>query len=321
MKILGLILFLLSSQCACTAFAEDIIRGEDRFEFRYRATLPSLDGKAEIWLPLAKSDAFQTVEVERISLPTGWRKIEDRDYKNEIVALALDPADGGKAIEIGYKVVCHEKASYPAAGDTSRFLEAERLVPQNATFVSLAHDATRGKVTDMERGPALYDHVLARMKYDKSGTGWGRGDAVYACDARAGNCTDFHSYFIALARASGIPARFAIGFTIPSNTDDGKISGYHCWAEFFADGKWVPVDISEAWKNPALAAYYFGHHPANRFELSQGRDLLTDPQPASGPINFLVYPLLEIAGKPLKVETDFSFHRVKADQPKTAQAY
>jgi hypothetical protein len=69
------------------------------------------------------------------------------------------------------------------------------------------------------------------------------------------------------------------------------------------------------------ADYYFGHHPANRFELSQGRDLLIDPQPASGSINFLVYPLLEIAGKPVKMETEFSFHRVKADQPKTAQAY
>ena len=319
MKTLRLILLPLLLQC--TAFADDVIRGEDHFEFSYRATLPQLDGKAEIWLPLAKSDAFQTVDVERISLPAGWRKIEERDYKNEIVALTLDPAEGGKSIEIDYKVVRHEKASYTTAGDTARFLQAERLVPQNATFVSLARDATLGKTTALERGHALYDHVLARMKYDKSGNGWGRGDAVYACDARAGNCTDFHSYFIALARASGIPVRFAIGFTIPSEADDGKISAYHCWAEFFADGKWVPVDISEAWNNPALADYYFGHQPANRFELNQGRDLLTEPKPASGPINFLLYPLLEIAGKPAKMETEFSFHRVKADQAKTAQAH
>jgi len=52
------------------------------------------------------------------------------------------------------------------------------------------------------------------MRYDKSGIGWGRGDAVYACDAKTGNCSDFHSYFIALARSIGIPARFAIGATI-----------------------------------------------------------------------------------------------------------
>ncbi len=311
MKPLRLILFFLLLRC--TAFADDIIRGEDHFEFRYRATFPPINGKAEIWIPLAGSDAFQTVEVERMALPAGWQKIEDGEYKNEIAALTLDPADGGKSIEIDYKVVRHEKASYAAAGDSARFLKAERLVPRNATFVSLAREATGGKATDLERGRALYDHVLARMKYDKSGSGWGRGDAVYACDARAGNCTDFHSYFIALARASGIPARFAIGFTIPSDSDDGKISGYHCWGEFFADGKWIPVDISEASKNPARADYYFGHHPANRFELSQGRDLMTEPEPASGPINFLVYPLLEVDGKPVKVETEFSFHRIKGE--------
>jgi transglutaminase-like putative cysteine protease len=44
------------------------------------------------------------------------------------------------------------------------------------------------------------------MRYDKTGTGWGRGDVLYACDAKKGNCTDFHSLFIAMARSQGIPA-------------------------------------------------------------------------------------------------------------------
>jgi hypothetical protein len=51
------------------------------------------------------------------------------------------------------------------------------------------------------------------------------------------------------------------------------------------------VDFSEADQNSSLANYYFGHHPANRFEFSQGRGLLVDREPASGPINFLAYPL------------------------------
>jgi len=132
---------------------------------------------------------------------------------------------------------------------------------------------------------------------------------VYACNARSGNCSDFHAYFIALARAAGIPARFAIGAAIPSERNDGGIDGYHCWAEFFADGKWVPVDISEADKNSSLADYYFGHHPANRFEFSKGRDLVVEPEPASGPINFLAYPVMEINGQPIKVQTEFLFRR------------
>ena len=46
-----------------------------------------------------------------------------------------------------------------------------------------------------------------------------------------------------------------------------------------------------------------------------------EPEPESGPINFLVYPFLEVAGKPVKMETEFSFHRVKADQAKIVKAH
>jgi transglutaminase-like putative cysteine protease len=209
--------------------------------------------------------------------------------------------------------VRREKAAYPAgSAESARYLRPEKLVPINETFRTLAQKAATGKNDDLERAKALYDHVIGRMRYDKSGTGWGRGDALYACDVRTGNCTDFHAYFIALARSIGIPARFAIGATIPADKNEGTIDGYHCWAEFLADGHWVPVDISEAWKNPKLADYYFGHNPANRFELTKGRDLVVDPAPASGPINFLVYPLLEMNGEVIKPETTFTFRRIGA---------
>ena len=55
--------------------------------------------------------------------------------------------------------------------------------------------------------------------------------------------------------------------------------------------------------------YYFGHHPANRFEFSRGRDLVVEPGPVSGPINFLAYPVLEIGNELAKVAVTFSFNR------------
>ena len=146
------------------------------------------------------------------------------------------------------------------------------------------------------------------MKYMKFGN-YGRGDSNYACDVKTGNCTEFHSYFISLARSLGIPARFAVGASIPSDRNEGGIDGYHCWAEFYAEGKWWPIDISEANKYSALATYYFGHHPANRIEFSKGRDLKVVPGPASGPINFLAYPILEINGKETVTKTTFLFKR------------
>ena len=112
-------------------------------------------------------------------------------------------------------------------------------------------------------------------------------------------CTDFHAYFIALCRAVNIPARFAIGFTIPANKNAGVIGGYHCWAEFHANGKWVPVDISEADKHPELADYCLWHHPANRLEPSRGRDITVKPAPKAGPFNyFFGHPRGERQGSP-----------------------
>jgi transglutaminase-like putative cysteine protease len=188
-------------------------------------------------------------------------------------------------------------------------LKSEQLVPNNVQVKAIADKTVEGAQDNLMRARALYDRVLDDMSYQKAGEGWGQGDAMHACNARSGNCTDYHAYFIALARAAGIPARFAIGAAIASERDQGGVDGYHCWAEFFAEGKWWPVDLSEADKFSALSTYYFGHHSANRVELSRGRDLVVEPGPASGPINFLAYPVIEIGGKPAKAQILFSFRR------------
>jgi|SRR5688572_3147902 len=290
-------------------FAREVKRGRDTFEFKYRLKVPELQDSAKLWIPAARTGAFQTVKAGKIESPNA-REIIDSQHGNHIVFVELKPEHSGKMIETSYSVTRREKTTYPGSDDPARYLKPERLVPINENFTSLARSATKGKTGAMEQARALYDHTLARMKYDKSGSGWGRGDAQFACDIRAGNCTDFHAYFIALARSIGIPARFAIGFTIPADKNEGAIAGYHCWAEFHAEGKWVPIDISEADKNPELAEYYFGHHPANRFEFTQGRDLVFEPTPADSPVNFLIYPLLEVNGKLVKTENEFSFRRL-----------
>jgi transglutaminase-like putative cysteine protease len=313
MRLLSLLVFFLAALASRGVDNPGIVKGTDQFEFVYRVKLPEIKGEARVWMPLAKTDAFQTVVEEKLNIPMKWEKVQDRDYANDICVIYPQPADSGKIVELRYRVVRKEKAAYPAAAtEATRYLRPEKLVPMNETFRTLAQKAAAGKNDDLERAKALYNHVIGRMRYDKSGTRWGRGDAVYACDARTGNCTDFHAYFIALARSIGIPARFAIGATIPADKNEGTIEGYHCWAEFLADGRWVPVDISEAWKSPKLAEYYFGHNPANRFELTKGRDLVVDPEPASGPINFLAYPLLEMNGEVVKPETTFIFRRIGA---------
>ena len=287
-----------------------VVAGHDEFDFLYRAKLPEITAPARMWIPLAVTNDFQTVSLKAIDAPAQHQVLEDRDHGNKILLFELDPADSHKRVDISYHVQRREKAAYPAdAAEARKHLKPERLVPTGENFRSIAQDVVAGKPTDLMQARAIYDHVIDRMRYAKYGEGWGKGDAVFACDARNGNCTDYHAYFMALARAANIPARFAIGAAVPSQRNDGGVDGYHCWVEFYADGKWWPVDISEADKYSALSTYYFGHHPANRLEFSQGRDLVVEPGPASGPINFLAYPVLEIDGETTRVKVEFSFNR------------
>jgi transglutaminase-like putative cysteine protease len=289
-----------------------VIHNKDEFDFLYRVTLPTINGTARIWLPFPQTDQFQTVQLKNINSPKNYKVVNDKQYNNKIFFFELGSEDSGKKIEILYHVQRKEKSSYSDSDtDLTQYLKSDMLTPVNEEFKKEAEKVISGKKTTLTQARALYDYVMDRMKYMKYGPGWGKADAIYACHAGSGNCSDYHAYFISLARSVGIPARFAIGASIPSERNDGGIDGYHCWAEFYAEGKWWPVDISEADKYSALATYYFGHHPANRFELSRGRDLVIENgiTPQSGPINFLAYPVLEINGEIAKAGVEFSFRR------------
>lgn len=287
-----------------------VVEGTDEFIFHYQAVLPQLTGEGRIWIPIATTDRFQEVEQLSLSFPGDHRMITDEQYGNTILFAKVGQEQSGDSIEIVYKVRRLERGAIEDAQQLSPLdLAANRTMPVGGRFRDIALQAVKNRDTDnLMKARALYDHVIDNMRYMKYGQ-FGRGDADYACDVKTGNCTEFHSLFISLARSIGIPARFAVGASIPSDRNEGGIDGYHCWAEFHANGKWWPVDISEANKYTALATYYFGHHPANRIELSKGRDLLLNPSPAAGPVNFLAYPLLEVHGQPVPMKTTFTFER------------
>src|SRR5947208_4648742 len=153
MRLLIGTIFMLAGVFAVDAANEPgIIKGSDQFEFIYRVKLPEIKGEARVWMPLAKTDAFQTVTAEELSIPIKWEKVQDRDYGNDICVLHPQPTDSGKTIELRYRVVRLEKAAYPASGeDVARYLRPEKLVPVNETFKTLALDAVAGKKDDLER--------------------------------------------------------------------------------------------------------------------------------------------------------------------------
>src|SRR2546428_7975510 len=158
------VVFLASVLAARAAGEPGIIKGFDQFEFVYRVKLPEIKGEARVWVPLAKTDAFQTVTEEKLSIPMKWEKVQDRDYGNDICVIYPQPSDSGKTVEVRYRVVRKEKVSYSATeAETAHYLRPEKLVPINETFRTLAQKATAAKTDDIQRANALHDQVIGRL--------------------------------------------------------------------------------------------------------------------------------------------------------------
>jgi transglutaminase-like putative cysteine protease len=270
------------------------------FTFTYAAEVSGLPpGKTvRIWTPVPPSTDEQTIEVLERRAPGRSRLTRDPEYGNGIwyVEAPVD-ATGSIRLVARYRVV--RRAVTPeiaVGGNTARLLQPDRFVPVGGKRLTLlAGMALPAGARDRAR--ALSDLVFEHMTYGKDVAGWGRGDATWACDSRTGNCSDFHSLFISLARSQQLPARFEVGFGLPVARGKGEIGGYHCWAKVWAEGQWLPFDISEPNKLGANRDDYFGKLPPNRVAFSTGRDVPLEPPPASGPVNFFIYPHVEVDGK------------------------
>lgn len=283
-------------------------------EFKYAVDIPEFPKDAkrvELWVPVPQDDENQAIG----KIVTNPQSEIQADLKtgNKFAHFAFDsPFPKSFNLEMTVEVTRRErirkdfrgKGATPLSDDDKAkyadALKADKLVPLDGKIAELSKTVGGDEKNILNLGRRYYDYVLGLMRYDKSGEGWGRGDALWACDSKYGNCTDFHSVFIGLCRARGIPARFAMGFSIPEARGAGAVGGYHCWAEFFVPGYgWVPVDISEADKHPELAEYYFGAHTEDRVEFTRGRDITLAPPQKGDPVNFIIYPYAEIDGKKL----------------------
>jgi transglutaminase-like putative cysteine protease len=296
------------------------------FEFHYTTRIPSLpEGgeKLRLWIPVPETDDYQEISSLTIESPIPYELHREPGYGNQYAYLEVVPPTQKVQVEVrmSFKVNRWEHR-VPLRGSTglahaselrpveqARFLQPDRLVPLDGIIRALAEQETRGLERPLDKARAIYDYVVSTMRYDKSGEGWGRGDAIYACNVRKGNCTDFHALLIGMMRAAGIPARFEIGFPLPPDKVEGEIPGYHCWAQFYLEGVgWVPVDASEAWKNPSKRNYFFGAHDEHRVLFTRGRDIRFNPAQEGEPLNYFIYPYAELDGKSFGLlEYKFSF--------------
>ena len=316
----ALVLFsVLLTSLGCSAFRElrDGAPEERQFHFEYAMSvseIPSSAQQVRIWVPLPQSDGVQTVSNVQVDSPVPYRLTTEALYGNRLAYLEVRaPVPAAIPVKVTFDVKRMEAKELRwniGAPGHQRLLEGDTLAPINGEPAARAAQAVSGKDGVVGKARGVYDRVLDDVDYDKSGVGWGRGDIRYVCDVGRGNCSDFHTLFIGMARAQRIPAFFEIGFPIPVGKTEGSVGGYHCWAWYEeTDGVWRPVDASEADKDPAREDYFFGSLCCNRVALTRGRDLVLDPPQDGAPVNFLIYPYVEVDGAPgaAQVLKKFSF--------------
>src|SRR5438445_4183233 len=193
------------------------------FRFTYNVTvkdIPSGAKRVRVWIPVPQSDQHQTVRVLAVNVPVKTRMTQEPEYSNRMMYAEIQNSAPGKAeFTLEYKITRREysRGDYAqlkrtdqrlsvVSASMSRLIAPDSLIPTDGKIKELAIEVTGSQSGAVAKAKTAYDYIFTNMRYDKTGSGWGRGDALWACDSKRGNCTDFHSPFIGMLRADGIPA-------------------------------------------------------------------------------------------------------------------
>ncbi len=124
------------------------------------------------------------------------------------------------------------------------------LPPLDPRISSLARQITAGQPTRYDAAVALERWLSGTLSYSLQVDDAGRGDplAAFLFDGMAAHCEYFATAMVVMARAVGVPARFATGYL---RGERNRFSGLytvrqsdaHSWVEVFFPGHgWVPFD-------------------------------------------------------------------------------
>jgi transglutaminase-like putative cysteine protease len=286
------------------ARTQDTVAPTLSYDLRWKIQVDSIPAgtrEAVIWVALPQERPEQRVTDLRIRSDRSYSFVTDPDFENRVARFTISNPPESWSAELSATV---ERA--PVGPRTASLTEDERkLYLREEALVSLSPRIRSLADSVGTSARERYEFVLQRMDYDKTAPGWGRGDSERACAVGKGNCTDFHSLFMSLSRAKGVPAVFEMGYSMLPSGETEKAGGYHCWAWFYdeASASWVPVDISEADKHPEKTAYFFGQLDAERVLFSRGRDIRL-PGMKAAPLNYLpAGAYVEVDGTPHQAVT------------------
>jgi transglutaminase-like putative cysteine protease len=135
----------------------------------------------------------------------------------------------------------------------SRYLQLPNLLPQRVTTLALSLTATQ--LTPYDQALAIQDYLRREMHYQTT-VDFPPADQdvvdYFLFDSKTGFCDYYASAMVVLARAAGIPARYAMGYA-PGIFDpaEGRFlvrqSDSHAWPELYFPGLgWVEFEPTSA---------------------------------------------------------------------------
>jgi len=289
---------------------------------------PQEVNSAKLWLPYPASDEFQQI----VDIKVQGNYTSSTVYKEEESNARYLFADWrgdftNRKLHFSFKVNTRERvqrnlvySGEPVPAEINKYLTSTPLIPTDGEVLEISRKITNKHQGILKKSRAIYDWVVVNTKRDPSVRGCGLGNVEMTLVKRSGKCADLSSVYVALARASGVPAREVFGLRLGSKTKQDITGEYHCWAEFYLPGTgWVQVDPSDVRKlmyakgvglkeAAPYQEYFFGSVDEHRIALKHGgRGIQLIPPQSAGPVNYLMYPYAEVDGKALDYFNPESF--------------
>jgi len=188
-------------------------------------------------------DPYIDVVSESIA-PSSYTVFTD-EFGNRYAEITVENLAKGARVPVtlGWRIAVGEVAfdlSHCATSalppNVQRYLQSETYIESdNPSIKSQASLLSAGKSTACDTVQAIYDYVIATVKY--AGYIPEIRGALSAYRNKRGDCTEFALLMTALCRAAGIPARALEGVTNDAGDE------VHTWMEAYLPGLgWVPFD-------------------------------------------------------------------------------
>jgi transglutaminase-like putative cysteine protease len=303
-------------------------------EYKYKINLDSINinrkEDLKVWIPVPRDwNTQKVVEISKVE-PECDKDYFDPEHGNRILYWDFGkyPEAESYEIKIDFRIENfqiyvndsefskiakqHDSINYDKDSNEYKLYtrSTQKRVHLTPEITEMAKEALGDETNPYLQSKAIFQYVLQKMRYVPNRKDRGTGTDVLLRNPVVddstgekyyeGECGQYSGLFIALCRASGIPARPVVGFvqgrtdiqeddleeyspdesdlspdgfaaTLYFNSDKGQSAAPHVWAEFYyPEYGWIPVDLN--------IGRTFEHLNGPRIIMSKGFDILWAPE-------------------------------------------